>query len=151
FNLYGTGVTELMIVQKNVFYKGVFEPYTLPNLLEGAFGLVWDGDKIDSEGGSIGHYMQYITHHKISLYILSGMPIIIYEKAGAAELIKQYHIGFTINNLFEIEEKIKTLTNDDYNKMTSNMHALARKISSGGFLKNALTEIIDQAHHKNLF
>ncbi len=144
FNLYGPGFTALMNDQKNISYKGQFEPYTLPQLLQGSFGLVWDGNSIDGEGGSIGNYMRYITHHKVSLYILAGLPIIIYEKAGAAELIKQYNIGFTISNLFEIEQKIKLLTDNDYQQMILNMRGLAEKISTGKFLENALNEIIRQ-------
>jgi hypothetical protein len=70
------------------------------------------------------------------------MPLIVYEKAGSAELIKRYNIGFTIRNLFEIEEKIMSLSDTEYRQMCTNTHELAEKISSGACLTSALQEII---------
>ncbi len=141
FMLYGPYVSEAMQKMPNVTYKGIVEPYKLPETIEGSFGLVWDGDNIAGEGGSMGQYMQYITHHKVSLYILSNMPLIIYEKAGAAELVKKYGIGITINSLFEIEEKINTITEEDYQRMCANTKVLAAQISSGGGFKKAFQKI----------
>ncbi len=66
FNLYGPHVTAAMQACSNVKYKGVVEPYALPQVLEGAFGLIWDGEGVERPEGSMGHYMQYITHHKTS-------------------------------------------------------------------------------------
>ena len=141
FNLYGPHVTVAMQGFPNVTYKGVVEPYSLPQVLEGSFGLIWDGDGIERPDGSMGHYMQYITHHKTSLYILSHMPLIVYEQAGSASLVKRYHIGFTIRDLFEIEEKLKQLPAEEYRQMCDNTRMLARQIASGGCLTNALQEI----------
>jgi hypothetical protein len=141
FHLYGPGVTSAMQQQKNVTYHGVEDAYALPQKIKGSFGLLWDGDGINGPEGSLGDYMKYITHHKPSLYILAGLPLIVPAIAGCAPLIEKYKIGFTINNLFEIESKIKAITPDQYGQMRSNMEDLARKISSGDCLKNALLKI----------
>ncbi|MBS1947507.1 MAG: hypothetical protein JST47_07040 [Bacteroidetes bacterium] len=141
FLVYGPGVTKKMKSQKNFFYKGVFPPYGLPQKIEGSFGLVWDGDCIDDPCGSIGHYMQYITHHKVSLYILTGIPVIIYENAGSASLIRKHKIGFTISGLNEIEQKINSISEAEYQQMVNNMKPLAGKISKGEFLKEAIADI----------
>jgi hypothetical protein len=142
FHLYGAGETETMLDQKNVTYHGVENPYQLPGKLNGSFGLLWDGDTIDKPGGSLGHYMQYISHHKLSLYILSKLPIIVPATAASAPLIEKYKIGFAVNNLYEIEDKIKRLPAAEYQQMQINMHPLAEKISKGECLGNAIDEIM---------
>lgn len=141
FNVYGPHVTAAMQACANVHYKGVVEPYALPQVLEGAFGLIWDGEGVEQPEGSMGHYMQYITHHKTSLYILSHMPIIVYEQAGAAALVAQYNIGITIRSLFEIEEKLQALSDAGYQQMVDNTRDLARQIATGNCLSQALKEI----------
>lgn len=142
FHLYGPGQTEFMAEQKNVTWHGIEKPYELPEKLKGSFGLLWDGDSIDKPGGSLGYYMQYISHHKLSLYILSRLPIIAPVTAASAPLIEKYNIGFTVNSLYEIEEKIKKLSNAEYRQMQLNMQPLAEKISKGEYLSNALDEIM---------
>jgi len=138
----GPGITQKMIKQRCVFFKGIFSPYDLPSQIEGSFGLVWDGDSIDGPGGSLGHYMQYISHHKLSLYILSGLPLIVPSFAGSASLIEKYKIGFTISTLHELSEKIEGLAYDQYQEMIRNMKPLAEKISRGQCLVDALDELM---------
>ncbi|MCW3120453.1 MAG: hypothetical protein JWM28_4535 [Chitinophagaceae bacterium] len=142
FNLYGPGCTDTMSSQANATFKGFFKPYELPERLEGAFGLVWDGDSIEKPGGSLGNYMQYISHHKLSLYIISGLPLIVPEMAASAPLVKKYGIGITINSLHEIQERIDSLSIEQYQLMRDNMKPLARKISAGDCLGEALDELM---------
>jgi hypothetical protein len=142
FHLYGPGQTKAMLAQKNVTWHGVEKPYELPAKLRGSFGLLWDGDSIDKPGGSLGHYMKYISHHKLSLYILSKLPIIVPATAASAPLIEKYKIGFAVNSLYEIESKINALSVAGYQQMQINMHPLAEKISKGECLGNAIDEIM---------
>ena len=143
FNLYGPGVTETMVMQKNVTFKGIFPPYGLPPKLEGSFGLVWDGDAIDHPGGSLGNYMQYISHHKLSLYIVSGLPLIVPDMAASAPLVKKYGIGITIKNLFSIQEQLDRITADQYQQMKNNLKPLADRISTGKGLELAVAELLE--------
>jgi hypothetical protein len=142
FNLYGPGYTDDMGSTPNVSYKGVANPYELPSKLEGSFGLVWDGGSIDKPEGSLGDYMRYISHHKISLYILSGLPVIVPEIAGSAPLVKKYGIGLTIKNLYEIEDKINSVSEEQYQQMRQNMKPLAKKIANGERFGDALDELM---------
>lgn len=142
FNLYGPNATAVMKSQINVIYKGVFDPYQLPDLLEGSFGLVWDGDSIDGPAGSFGHYMQYISHHKLSLYILSKLPIIVFENAGSAQFIKTHQIGFTVSHLHELKDRIDALTEKEYQQMVKNLHKYALRISTGKYLTEAIQQLV---------
>jgi hypothetical protein len=142
FNLYGPGCTGKMSSQGNVSYKGVVEPYKLPATIEGSFGLVWDGDFIERAGGSLGEYMCYISHHKLSLYILAGLPLIVPAMAASSSLVMKYKIGVTISSLHEIDEAIEKISGDDYRQMRENMKPLAQKISKGKCLINAIEELM---------
>lgn len=142
FNLYGTGISEKAKGQVNVTYHGISDPYDLPGKLNGSFGLLWDGDSIGKPGGSLGDYMRYISHHKLSLYILSGLPVILPASAGSAPLVESYRIGFTINDLYELEEKIRSISASEYRQMQANMVPLAEKISRGECLGNAIDKLL---------
>lgn len=142
FNLYGTGYTEKMKLQENVSYEGVAEPYQMPAVVQGSFGLVWDGDSVDLPGGSLGEYMRYISHHKLSLYILSGLPLIVSEIAASASLVKKYKIGIVIHSLYEINDAIEKISEEDYKQMRKNIKSLAEKISTGGQLSTAITQLM---------
>jgi len=142
FNLYGPGATGDMMKQTNVNYQGIVDPYQLPAQLEGSYGLVWDGDSATGMKGSLGHYMQFISHRKVSLYILAGLPIIISETAGAATLVQKYQIGFCVNSLEEIRAGINSISASQYEQMINNMKPLAKKIATGDCLSAALERLI---------
>lgn len=141
FHLYGPGSTPAMVRQSNVKWFGIERPYDLPLKLKGAFGLLWDGETIEKPGGSLGDYMQYISHHKLSLYIISRLPVIVPATAASAPLIEKYRIGFAVNSLYEIESIIRSMSRQDYLRMQDNMVDLARKISKGGCLKEAMEKL----------
>jgi len=94
--------------------------------------------------GSLGHYMQYISHHKISLYILAGLPIIISQTAGAAPLVRQYQIGICVDSLEEIDQRINAISTSQYEQMIGNMKPLAKKIAMGDCLSAALERLISR-------
>lgn len=142
FHLYGPGQTQAMLTQKNVSWHGVENPYELPARLNGSFGLLWDDACIEKPCGGYGDYMQYISHHKLSLYILSRLPVIVPAIAASAPLVKKYKIGFSVNSLYEIEEKIKAISASDHLQMQQNMAHLAHKISTGGCLEEALGSVL---------
>ena len=142
FNLYGPGATDQMQRQKCCSYKGAYPPYDMPLIVEGSFGLVWDGNSITDNGGSFYRYMKFISHHKLSLYILAGLPVIIYEKAGGAMLVKKYKIGIVINTLHDISEQTGLVSDSMYAEMRSNMKPLAARISSGQCLSDSVKKVI---------
>lgn len=142
FYLYGPGSTEKMHLQRNATWMGIEKPYDLPAKLKGSFGLLWDGDSIGEPGGSLGDYMRYISHHKLSLYILSGLPLIVPEIAGSAMLVEKYKIGISVKSLYEIGDKINSITDDEYQQMKKNMQPLAKKIRAGGCIKEALQQLM---------
>jgi hypothetical protein len=144
FNVYGPQPGAAFTAHQHVHYKGVFDPYSLPALIEGAYGLVWDGDSIDGAGGNYGDYMPYISHHKLSLYMLAGLPLIVFEEAGSAGMVKALNIGITVKSLYEIRDKLAAITEAAYSQMQENMRPLARRIAKGENLKAAMAALLEQ-------
>jgi hypothetical protein len=145
FAVYGKDPSPLMLQQSNVSYKGFAEPYALPAKLEGAFGLVWDGAHMDEPNDSLGNYMRFISHHKLSLYIISGLPVITWKHAASAPLVKKYGIGITIGGLHELQKAIDAVTEEEYRIMVANTKALAPTIATGERLGKAIDELINKA------
>lgn len=148
FLIYGKTNGELTTSSNNTVLKGAYEPYKLPSVIEGSFGLVWDGDSIESCDGSYGRYLQINSPHKLSFYILCGLPVIIWDQAATASFVTDNSIGILISSLFEIEDKINSVSEEDYQKMCSNTHKIARKISAGGHLQNAIEEMLQTIHNE---
>lgn len=137
-NLYGNGYTGS---QTGLDYKGAFPSDKISSLIRGKYGLIWDGERIDTCSGNVGNYLRYNNPHKLSMYIVANMPVIIWSKAAEAEFVKKNGIGIVINSLSEIPEKINGVSKDDYLKMNSAVKAVKSKIENGKFLLNALSEI----------
>lgn len=142
FHLYGPGISEKVAQQQNVVYKGSFDPYKLPAKLEGSFGLIWDGDGIHGPEGSLGHYMNVISHHKLSLYIVSGLPLIVPAFSASAPMVMNYGIGILINDLNEISNAIDSVTMVDYARMRQNLIPLSRRITEGLNTKEAVDNLV---------
>jgi hypothetical protein len=135
FNLYGPSFKTSD--QKNVFYKGSFPSNTLPALLEGSFGLVWDGPSIDN----CDEYLQYNNPYKMSLYIAAGLPLIVCKESAVARLVQQYNIGILVNSLYDIERALSNLTEEHYMEMKQNILPVRDKVSQGYFLKTVLDNL----------
>ena len=146
FILYGTGLSEEIKTFNNVSYKGVLSSGEIVYKLEGDYGLVWDGDSIERIDGNIGNYLKYIASHKLSLYIAAGKPVIVWARSAVAGFVLKYKIGILINSLKDLEKIDLTC---DYKNMCENINVLRKKVSSGLFLKSALSKSLEIIYEKN--
>jgi len=142
FDIYGPGDATTILGQPNVSYKGTVYPYQLPAAFTASFGLVWDGESIEKPEGSTGKYLEYNSPHKLSLYIVSGLPVIAPQNTAAGDLVSKYKIGFCISSLYELEQHINNLTEEEYGAMIDRMRPLAQRISNGECLQSAIQKII---------
>jgi hypothetical protein len=136
FNLYGNGFEDSQL--PNVHYKGAFPPDVLTDQLEGSFGLVWDGPEIATCQGAYGSYLRVNNPHKVSLYLVSGLPVIVWKDAAIAEFILANGVGIAIESLAEIGPALNKLSGDAYNKMCQSASSLARKMVNGQFTIDAI-------------
>ena len=137
FNLYGVNY-ERIKVQENVNYMGAYDPVELPYILQGSFGLVWDGDSINTCAGIYGTYLKINNPHKISLYLASEIPVIIWEGAALADFVKKHQCGITVKSLTEISKIIDQISEEEYRILKYNAVQIGQKLREGYFLKKAI-------------
>ncbi len=137
FKLFGIGGEELPKHQ-NLMYCGCFHPSILSQKLDADFGLVWDGTSIDTCDGVLGEYLKYICPHKLSMYLSSGIPIIIWKESAMNDFVKKNNIGIAVNSLRELPKIFSNLSIEKYSEIRSNAIRIGRQISDGYFLSTVL-------------
>ncbi len=136
-NLYGIGIDK--DINSKLKYKGKFSPNELPDNVVGDLGLIWDGNFDESdEEKRFKMYTKYNNPHKLSCYVAAGIPVIAWEKAAIADFIKKYNIGYTVKNIYDINN----LTFDDYEIKQKNISELQKKVRRGYFTKKVVSEIL---------
>lgn len=138
FRLYGASENPDSLISKNVEYEGVFTPDEVPYKINGGYSLVWDGDSLETCSGPMGNYQQYNNPHKVSLSIISRLPVILWENAALADFVLHEKIGFTVKNLFELDEKISSITDEQYEEFQKNLERISEKLADGFYLERAL-------------
>lgn len=126
---------------RNTEYKGCLPADELVYLLEGDYGLVWDGDSLEECSGTVGRYLLYNSPHKLSSYIAAGKPVITWKRAAISLFVKQHNIGIVVDSLKELE----TLDlQNGYDEYKSNVLELKDKLSKGFYLENAIEYILKE-------
>lgn len=125
-----------------ICYHGSFKPDELPAKLEGNFGLVWDGPSAKTCEGHVGEYLKYNNPHKTSLYLASGIPVVVWSQAAIADFIQKNKVGITVETLSELEEKINSITEEEYLEMCQNTLEIAKKLRNGYYLYQAVDKVL---------
>lgn len=125
----------------SIDYQGQHTPEELPQYLDQSFGLIWDGDAVDECNGMFGEYLKYNNPHKTSLYLSSGLPVIIWKKAALAQFVEKYNVGITVDSLNDIDTALDQLSTQQYQEMKANTVKLAQKLREGYFVKNAVKQL----------
>lgn len=143
FNLYGNGFeTEKAKGKEHFQYMGFVKSDQLIATAKGDFGLVWDGSSLDACTGDFGEYLQYNNPHKTSLYIRCELPVIIWEKAALAGFVEKNGIGFCIKSLKELEEKLRSLSEEEYASMHENVQRISRELAEGHYIRTAISKAL---------
>jgi hypothetical protein len=139
-HLYGSNFDEKLNEYNNITYFGSFPPDEIPNRLKSGFGLVWDGNSIEGCLGESGQYLKYNNPHKLSLYLASGLPVVIWSDAAEAEFVRKNHVGICVNNLKEAENKIFNMTDSEYQGMIEHVNAVSMELKDGAYFNRAINE-----------
>ena len=135
FNLYGANTGYDFSTITNVTYKGLLPSDEIQYLMQGDYGLVWDGSSLDSCEGTNGEYLKYNNPHKLSLYIAAGKPVITWKNAAIAQFVEDNNIGITVNSLRELNEHDLS---SDYLTMKRNVLKIKKQIAEGKYLERAI-------------
>lgn len=139
WNLYGPNYSGESKV--NVSYLGAFAPDELVDKMSGSYGLVWDGDSIETCAGVTGEYLRLNNPHKCSLYLALGIPVIIWAQAALAEFVLKNKCGIAVKSLSDIKFEIQKISDENYQVMRDNAKSIAEKLQSGYYTKTAISKI----------
>ena len=140
FNLYGIDYDGK--TNEKVKYMGSFLPNELPYVLNGKFGLVWDGESSETCKGVFGEYLRYNNPHKTSLYLASNIPVIIWKEAALADFVLENKCGIVVNSLWDIAGEISRLTDEDYEVLCKGASAVGAKMREGFYLREAVRQCV---------
>ncbi len=144
FNLYGSGFeTDAAVGKKQFNCMGFIPSDRLIASVRGDFGLVWDGNSLDGCSGDFGEYLQYNNPHKTSLYIRCHLPVIIWEKAALADFVKTEGIGICVDSLKNLEKKLDSLSDEEYEAMKRRTVAVSNRLSKGCYFTEAVNEAVN--------
>ena len=138
-HLFGLSFDEECTNEK-LKYHGSFPAGELPEKLEGDFGLVWDGVSAETCAGNTGEYLRYNNPHKTSLYLSSGLPVIVWKQAAMADFVLKQQVGIAVNSLYELEDAVRSVTEEEYAAMCENTRGIAEKLRNGYFFYKAQDE-----------
>lgn len=142
FNLYGSGFDQSLSKYKNITYHGEFPVDTIPEKLTEGFGLVWDGNSIDGCKGDAGQYLRYNNPHKLSLYLSSGLPVVIWSGAAEAEFVKEKNVGICVDSIEDMEGVLVTMTEADYDRLCDNVNHISEDLRKGTYTEKALNQAL---------
>lgn len=141
WNLFGMGWDPSICCVSTLKYHGCFPPEELYKHLSSHFGLVWDGGCNGIENDINKNYLKYIAPHKISLYLSSGLPVIVWDKSAMADFVVQNKIGVVVASIDEIPAALSRLSDTDYQKIWANVQIIGTNLRSGYYTKKAWQEI----------
>lgn len=136
------GINYMQRFEKPFFtYKGVFNADNPKIEKEGiAFGLVWDGNSVDSCDGITGRYLLYNNPHKVSFYLSQGFPVIVWNQSAISHFIVKENIGYVIERLDDIPTILDNVTMDKYRIFEQNVLKIKDNLNQGYFFKRAFDE-----------
>lgn len=136
FNLYGPNFDNDS--GPSDWYRGVYSPDELPKKLSGRFGLIWDGDSYQTCTGYYGKYLTINNPHKLSLYLASDKPVIIWNKAALARWVVEQGAGIAVRDIEQAISIERSITNEQYFSLTMKAATLGERIRKGWFTKQAI-------------
>lgn len=133
----------------NVYYKGQYSPDELPKHLTESFGLVWDGSTAHTCDGVFGNYMKFNNPHKVSLYLSSGIPVIIWKQAALANFIEKENLGIAISDLNDLDNYLSRISSSKYHEFSENAKLIALKLRKGFFINQAVDKLEELLRMEN--
>ena len=140
WKLYGPNFDSAAVGGPNVHYAGCCSPDELPSKLEGAFGLVWDGLSIETCSGAYGEYTRINNPHKLSLYLASGIPVIVWREAAVARFVESHGVGVVVDSLNNLDSFLNGISEAAYDEMLRNSLAVSEKLRTGYFTRKVMTD-----------
>lgn len=119
-------------------WEGCYEPEEVIHRLAGSWGLVWDGDSLETCTGTCGRYLALNNPHKLSLYLAAGIPVVIWEGAALASFVTTHGVGIAIGSLRELPARLAAVSDGEYARLRAAAAALGEELRAGAFTRRVL-------------
>ncbi|MDD3337947.1 MAG: hypothetical protein PHS82_03725 [Lachnospiraceae bacterium] len=136
--LYGPNFDERMKSFDHIHYHGSFPVDEIPSKLNAGFGLVWDGESLDGCQGLSGQYLRFNNPHKLSLYLSSGLPVVIWNGAAEAEFVRKQDVGICVDSILELPDALLKYDEERYRALACNVKNIRRDLIDGKYILTAL-------------
>lgn len=130
----------------HISYQGFIPSEEFISTIDADFGLVWDGDSLDTCSGNYGEYLRWNSPHKVSFNLRAGLPVIVWKEAAVASIIEQAGAGFSVSSLEALNEKLAHISPEEMTNMKQNAANMAKKLNSGHFLREAICQAMADLH-----
>lgn len=141
-NLYGM-LSSLIHENQYVHYKGKFDANDFSSI-EGNWGLVWDGESIDTCSGNFGKYLRINAPFKFSLYLAANCPVVVWRQSAMAQYVEQQHLGICVDSIKDIPNVISNLSDSELKGIKESVAKASVEVRSGAKLKCALQKILEE-------
>lgn len=140
-HLYGAGAPSA--TPAHIHGQGLTKPDEIIRGAQGRYGIIWYGSTLAHDpDGYIGEYIRYCNPHKLSLYMLSGKPVIIWKHSAGAEFVEREGIGLTPESLEDLDQLLGKISEEDYRRMSENIKRIADRMSRGMYFREALDRAV---------
>lgn len=141
FYVYGPNLPSKDLPQGCEF-KGTFDAENCVGHIKGDWGLVWNGNDIFvDENDKKSTYYNYVCPHKLSMYLLCGMPVIVYKESAMANFVIQNKCGIVVNNLKDLDKVLSEINEKMYQQLKRGALEIASRIAVGKYTSNVINEM----------
>lgn len=147
-HLYGPNVNKELLKSRNIEYHGSYPVDEIPQKLNRGFGLVWDGDSVDGCKGLSGQYLRYNNPHKLSLYLSSGLPVVIWKGAAEAKFVRENGVGLVVDSMLNLKDILANINSSYYRRLVENTNKIKYSLCDGSFAYRAITKALVNLEEK---
>lgn len=107
------------------------------------YAVVWDGGSVDCCEGDFGAYLQYNTPHKISMYLRTGIPLVVWSGAAMAQFVAENGVGIVVDSLRELDALLSEIDENLWLTMCDNVAEVSSRLQEGYYLRRAVDEAMN--------
>ncbi|MGX7052149.1 hypothetical protein [Leuconostoc palmae] len=120
----------------SVKYMGALAPESVAQNLPAGFGLAWDTNTNAYENSE--NYAKYNNPHKVSLYLASGLPVIVKKNTAIANIVVTYNLGIIIDSLEDLDTSLSQIDEKQMRSMLISVNNFRKLLSDGYYTKRAI-------------
>lgn len=129
------------IDKSSVDYLGPVNPNSIS--FSAGWGLIWDNEE-DNSDNFYHTYQEYNWPAKLSVYLRSGIPVIVSKKAQTYSYVKDNHLGIGIDDIKDIPDVLEELSEEEKDIISNSCFLVSKKIGKGYYTKQMSENILKE-------